>query len=72
MLGVDVVKVIKTLKPGAGGELEISDVQNHYIQKGKLKASKLKEKWLDAGTISDLMETNRIVFELKKESQKTV
>lgn len=69
MFTPSVFKLIKTLKPSARGELEIADVQNHYIQKGTLKASKLKGKWLDAGTIDDLMETNRIVGELVKGKQ---
>lgn len=63
-----VFDVIETLKPSERGELEISDVQNHFIQKGKLKASKLKGKWLDAGTIEDLMHCNKIVQELSKKN----
>lgn len=72
MFTPDVFKIIKTLKPSARGELEITDVQNHYIQKGTLKANKLKSEWLDAGTVDDLLETNRRVFELHKAGQKPV
>lgn len=69
MFTPDVFKIIKTLKPSSRGELEITDVQNHYIRKGTLKASKLKEPWLDAGTIDDLLETNtkvKALLEKKK------
>jgi glucose-1-phosphate thymidylyltransferase len=72
MFTPDVFKVIKSLKPSARGELEIVDVQNYYIQKGTLKASKLKGKWLDAGTVDDLMETNQRVFELSKQRKKSL
>ncbi len=72
MFTSDVFKVIKTLKPSARGELEITDVQNYYIQKGTLKASKLSKEWLDAGTIDDLMETNKRIFELAKKGKKAI
>ncbi|MBU0635518.1 NTP transferase domain-containing protein [Candidatus Micrarchaeota archaeon] len=63
MFTSDVFNIIETLKPSARGELEISEVQNHYIQQGTLKASKLQDKWLDAGTIEDLLHCNKIVQE---------
>lgn len=69
MFTPDVFKIIKSLKPSARGELEISEVQNHYIQKGTLKATKLNKTWLDAGTTDDLMETNQRVFELSKQNK---
>lgn len=72
MFTPDVFKLIRTLKPSARGELEITDVQNHYVQKKTLKASKLKGNWLDAGTIDDLLETNQRVFELVKEGKKPI
>jgi len=63
-----VFEVIKTLKPSARGELEISDVHNTYIKRGTLKASKLKKQWLDAGTIDELMEANKVVEKLRNEA----
>ncbi|HLC92842.1 MAG TPA: sugar nucleotidyltransferase [archaeon] len=59
----EVFDVIKTLKPSARGELEISDLHNYYIKKGSLKASKLQKKWLDAGSFDELLRANRIVGE---------
>ncbi len=66
LLTPGVFDIIKTLKPSARGELEISDVQNEYIRRGTLKASKLKSEWLDAGTIDELVRANEIVFEQDK------
>jgi glucose-1-phosphate thymidylyltransferase len=55
--------IIKSLKPSARGELEIADVQNEYIKRGTLKASKLKGEWLDAGSFEELVRANNIVKE---------
>lgn len=50
----DVFEFIKTLKPSGRGELEITDVNNWYIQQKKLKAIKLDGFWSDAGTFESL------------------
>lgn len=50
----NVFSVIKTLKPSARGELEITDVQNAYIKNGLLNYSILKGFWSDAGTFDSL------------------
>lgn len=60
-----VFDIIRTLKPSARGELEITDIHNTYIQKGTLAASKISGDWLDAGTIDELARANRIVKEWK-------
>jgi glucose-1-phosphate thymidylyltransferase len=57
----DVFKVIKELKPSSRGELEITDVHNHYIRKKALKASRLKEEWLDAGSFEELFRANNML-----------
>ncbi|WP_280335671.1 sugar phosphate nucleotidyltransferase [Nocardia wallacei] len=48
-----VYDIIKTLTPSARGELEISDVNNHYIQRGQLKHAILHGFWGDAGESID-------------------
>jgi len=67
-LSPNVFNVIRELKPSARGETEITDVQRHYLEKGKLTAAKLKGKWLDAGDFEDLLNAN---LETKKLSEKS-
>lgn len=40
---------IKSLQPSARGELEITDVNNHYLSKGKLRLTELTGFWADCG-----------------------
>jgi len=49
-----VFKVIHELKPSRRGELEISDVNLHYLKKGKLYSDVLSGWWTDAGTFDSL------------------
>lgn len=49
-----VFDIIKNLKPSARGELEITDVNNSYIQKGLLTAKAINGFWSDAGTFPSL------------------
>lgn len=57
----DVFDVIKTLKPSGRGELEITDVNNHYITKGEMKFTMLDGYWSDAGTFDSLMRAGMLV-----------
>lgn len=59
----DVFKIIKTLKPSARGELEITDVNNAYIERGAMTAKVLKGFWSDAGTFESLHRACRLVRE---------
>jgi glucose-1-phosphate thymidylyltransferase len=57
-----VFDIVRTLKPSARGELEITDVNNAYLQQGNLTYSFLKGYWLDAGeSIDALLKANKIV-----------
>jgi glucose-1-phosphate thymidylyltransferase len=58
----DVFAVIRTLRPGARGELEITDVNHHYLGQGRLRHRILQGYWTDAGTPESLREANRLVF----------
>ena len=49
---------IKTSKPSGRGELEITDVNNKYIEKGQLKWVELSGFWSDAGTFQSLFKAN--------------
>jgi len=44
-----VFDIVKTLKPSGRGELEITDVNNAYIEEGLMKYATLKGRWADAG-----------------------
>jgi glucose-1-phosphate thymidylyltransferase len=52
---------IRSLKPSARGELEITDVNNAYIQAGMLTWDLLQGWWTDAGTIESLYLANQLV-----------
>lgn len=49
-----VFDIVRDLKPSSRGELEITDVNNYFIEKGKMKASFLEGYWSDAGTFESL------------------
>jgi len=52
-----VFDVVKTLKPSQRGELEITDVNNFYINQGTATYETLKSFWSDAGTFKTLFES---------------
>lgn len=52
---------IRSLKPSARGELEITDVNNAYIKAGMLTWNRLEGWWTDAGTIESLYLANQLV-----------
>lgn len=57
-----VFDVIKTLKPSARGELEITDVNNFYVNRDIMKFSVVNGWWLDAGTFPSLHRANMAVI----------
>lgn len=56
-----VFEIIKALKPSNRGELEITDVNNAYIEAGLLTWDLLEGWWTDAGTIESLFLANQLV-----------
>jgi glucose-1-phosphate thymidylyltransferase len=55
--------VISTLKPSTRGELEITDVNNAYIRKGRMTFDVLHGWWTDAGTFESLYRASRLIAE---------
>ena len=58
-----VFQKIRRLKPSGRGELEITDVNNFYIEEGKLTYEILDGWWTDAGTFESLLRANNLVAE---------
>lgn len=59
----DVYDIIRTLKPSGRGELEITDVNNAYIERGEMSWEELKGWWTDAGTFESLLRASNLVAE---------
>ena len=58
-----VFDIIKTLRPSNRGELEITDVNNAYIERGQLAWEILDGWWTDAGTFESLLRASQLVAE---------
>lgn len=56
----NVFSVIDNLKPSNRGELEITDVNNYYVEKGKLTYNILNGYWTDAGTFESYKKANEL------------
>jgi glucose-1-phosphate thymidylyltransferase len=61
-------EIIKELKPSARGELEITDVNNKYIEHGDMTYHVLKGWWVDAGTFESLKRANELIEKRKHKS----
>ena len=59
----EVFDIIRTLKPSGRGELEITDVNNAYINRGEMSWEELEGWWTDAGTFESLLRASNMVAE---------
>ena len=65
----NVFDIIRSLKPSARGEYEITDVNNEYIRRGTLAYSIMKGHWTDAGTFDSLFRASSLVRESEKKME---
>ncbi|MFN7971651.1 MAG: sugar phosphate nucleotidyltransferase [Acidobacteriota bacterium] len=63
MYDADVFQIAKKQRPSARGELEITDVNNVYIERGTLTHDVLDGWWTDAGTFASLLHASNLVRE---------
>lgn len=61
MYDAEVFDIVRTLKPSDRGELEITDVNNAYIDRGTMTWEKLDGWWTDAGTFESLLLAGNLV-----------
>ena len=64
-----VFDIIKTLKPSGRGELEITDVNNAYIEEGDMSWDVIEGWWTDAGTFDSLLKASNLVARLRGQSE---
>lgn len=66
----DVVKIAKQIKPSARGELEITDVNQVYLQCGQLQVQMMDDGfWIDAGTHDSLLEASQYIAQMEAQQQ---
>lgn len=64
----DVIEIAKSLEPSARGELEITDINQAYLQKDQLYLEKMSRgfAWLDTGTYDSLIEAGQFIHMIEK------
>jgi len=69
-----VVEFAKSLKPSARGELEITDLNRLYLEKGELEVNLLGQgfTWLDTGTHASLVEATNFVYTIETHQHRKV
>ena len=70
----DVLQIAMNLKPSPRGELEITDINNHYLSQNKLRLVKLDSEtsWIDTGTYDSLMKAAKYFQDYENKTAKKV
>ena len=63
-----VVEIAKKLKPSARNELEITDINQHYLTQGTIDVIKIKQgvAWLDCGTPDSLLDASNLIASIEQ------
>ena len=64
-----VVNIAKNLKPSDRGEIEITDINRTYLEKGELQVNIFDTLWEDAGTFDSLLHVSNVMAQKAKQSQ---
>lgn len=64
-----VIEIAKNLTPSARGEIEVTDINKHYLEKGELQVNIFDTLWEDAGTFESLLRVSNIMAEKAKQNQ---
>ncbi len=64
----DVVEIAKGIRPSARGELEITDINRHYLERGDLAVQRMGRgmAWLDTGTFDAMLEAAHFIQTLER------
>ncbi len=70
----NVIKIAKKLKPSSRGELEITDINNHYLSQKKLRLVTLDSKtsWIDTGTYDSLIQASKYFQDYENKTAKKI
>lgn len=64
-----VIEIAKNLQPSARGEIEVTDINRTYLEKGELQVNIFDTLWEDAGTFESLLRVSNIMAEKAKQNQ---